>query len=168
MRQRLAIVVLFLVGSVFLDSSVQAAEKKRLVGISKAQQQLYQTSSAIGDVAGHEIVQSSQISGNAADHPDWRNMVQKSFIQFDQTNGTGSHRGHGENLHENGDRNYYSFQGTHKTVLKDGGGWEQNSEGSYTLTSGTGKFKNMTGGGTYTCKFTPDGGGCNWQGDHEY
>jgi hypothetical protein len=148
--------------------SALAAEKKHIAGNTKFLYAVSQTTSPVGDQPGHELVQAAIVSSNSANHPDWRNMVLRNFNQLDQTEGAGTHRGHAENLHENGDRNFFSIQGTHKMDTKANGAWEQSWEGKYTLTNGTGKFKDMTGGGTYSCKFSAEGGACEWQGDHYY
>lgn len=43
-----------------------------------------------------------------------------------------------------------------------------NGEGKREWVGGTGKFKNLKGGGIYQCKVTAEGGGCNWEGEAEY
>jgi hypothetical protein len=168
MACRSLVIALFALGSLLLGQTAQSAQKHKLIGANKFQYSLYQTASALGDQPGHELVQAASVWSNSANHPDWQNMRYTGFIQMDQVNGSGTHRGHGENLHENGDKNFFSLQGSHKTVAKAGGAWEQLWEGTYTLTTGTGKFKSMTGSGTYTCRFTAEGGACDWQGEHEY
>jgi hypothetical protein len=160
----LCIVILAALGGL----AAQAGEKKQLVGKNKPLYYLSQSTSLVGDVPGHEIQQAVLVLANSANDPDWTDMQATHFLQFDQTNGSGSHRGYGENLHQGGDKNYFRFEGTHKTLAKGNGSWETTTEGIYTLHGGTGKFKNMKGKGTYKCKQTPEDGGCDWQGEHEY
>jgi hypothetical protein len=55
-----------------------------------------------------------------------------------------------------------------KMTVKEGGAWVQSIEGKWQWTGGTGKFKNIKGGGTYKAKVTPEGGVSNWEGEVEY
>jgi hypothetical protein len=41
------------------------------------------------------------------------------------------------------------------------------AQGKFTWLGGTGKFKIIKGSATYTCKFTPKGGHCDWEGEPE-
>ena len=63
--------------------------------------------------------------------------------------------------------NYFSWEGVVKTTKKDEGDFETAAQGKFTWLGETGKFKTIKGSGTYTCKFTPKGGQCDWDGDAE-
>ena len=71
--------------------------------------------------------------------------------------GNGSHRGYSDNNYESGDKTYMKWEGTHKTILKENGGRETNYEGKFEYTGGTGKFKNIKGGGVYKGAITDEG-----------
>jgi hypothetical protein len=62
---------------------------------------------------------------------------------------------------------YFSFEGVATTIKKDGGDFEVAGQGKFTFLGGTGKFKTIKGSGTYTCKFTPKGGQCDWEAEAE-
>ena len=90
------------------------------------------------------------------------------FGQSDSVAGTGTSRGYFRRLHKNGDTTYGSYEGTHKTTDKEDGSWERTSEGTYKITGGTGKFKNIKGGGTYRGKATAEGAFSEFEGEVEY
>jgi hypothetical protein len=46
-------------------------------------------------------------------------------------------------LHKNGETDYGSYEGTHKTTFKEDGSWETTWEGTWKSLGGTGKFKNI-------------------------
>ena len=46
---------------------------------------------------------------------------------------------------------------TQKTIVKENGSWETDYEGKFEITSGTGKFENIKGGGVYKGTITEEG-----------
>jgi len=68
-------------------------------------------------------------------------------------NGTGTVRGYNTSTMDNGDKASVSYQGTIKGN-KDGSG---TSSGTWKWTGGTGKFKGITGGGTFKGTSAADG-----------
>ena len=56
----------------------------------------------------------------------------------------------------------------HKTTVKEDGSWERTWEGTYKITGGTGKFKNIKGSGTYRGKVTAEGAFTEFEGEVEY
>jgi hypothetical protein len=90
------------------------------------------------------------------------------YEQSDSVAGTGTHRGYFRRLHKNGDTTYGSYEGMHKTTVKEDGSSEPTWEGTYKLTGGTGKFKNAKGEGTYRGKVTAEGAFTEWEGEAEY
>ncbi len=71
-------------------------------------------------------------------------------------------------LHKNGGTTYGSFEGMRKTTVKEDGSLETTWEGTWKHTGGTGKFKNIKGGGTYRGKATAEGASTEWEGEVEY
>jgi hypothetical protein len=57
---------------------------------------------------------------------------------------------------------------TRNTTVKEDGSWERTWEGTFKLTGGTGKFKNIKGGGTYRGKATAEGASTEFEGEVEY
>ena len=100
--------------------------------------------------------------------PDHNETEQIVYEQTDQVEGTGTHRGYFRRLFKNGDTDYGPFEGTTKTTVKEDGSWEATWEGTWKVTRGTGKFKNITGGGTYRGKATAEAASTEWEGEVEY
>ena len=76
--------------------------------------------------------------------------------------------GYFRRLFKNGDTDYGTYEGTHKTTVKEDGSWETTWEGTWKVTGGTGKFKNIKGGGTYRGKATAEGASTEFEGEVEY
>ena len=54
-------------------------------------------------------------------------------------------------------------------MFKEDGSWEGATfEGTWKFNGGTGKFKNVKGGGTYRGKATPEGASSEFEGEAEY
>ena len=101
--------------------------------------------------------------------PEWNGTEQIIYEQSDSVAGTGTHRGYYVRLHKNGDIDYEPFEGTHKTTFKEDGSFlEATWEGTYKITGGTGKFKNIKGSGTYRGKATAEGAFDEFEGETEY
>ena len=62
---------------------------------------------------------------------------------------------------------YFVWEGTQKVTPKDAGAFDAVEQGTFSWIAGTGKH-NVTGPGTYTCKFNQSGGACDWQGEADY
>jgi hypothetical protein len=156
---------------VSLSFSAQAAEKKKIMGTSKWGPVISRTvvPPGPGDDPKHELVvlmirRDTQTSSD----PDWNETENIVYEQDDEVAGTGTHRGYRVTLHKNGETDYGSYEGTHKTTVKEDGSWETTWEGTWKTTGGTGKFKNIKGGGTYRGKATAEGDSNEWEGEVEY
>jgi hypothetical protein len=149
-------------GVLILSLSLPAAAEK-LTGVNKDYQTISETSATVPDKPGHVVKQLTTIFKTLSPNlgESWVNQVG----QEDNVGPDGTHRGYGTNHYPNGDMIYYSYEGAGKTTTKDGGDFEVVAQGKFSWLGGTGKYKNIKGSGTYTCKFTPKGGGCDWQGE---
>jgi hypothetical protein len=91
------------------------------------------------------------------------------YEQDDQVAGTGTHRGYFRRLHKNGDSDYGTYEGTHKSSFKEDGSWEATTwEGTWKSIGGTGKWKNVKGSGTFRGKATAQESVTEWEGETEY
>ena len=158
-----------LVGSVALLSlSVNAGEKQSISGTNKDVVTISETTATIPDMPNHTFKQLAIEWKTESSNPDWLN-VRATGIEHDDIKGLDvTVHGYGTNHHPNGDVDYFTWQGTGHTTMKEGGAFETVSQGNYLGAGGTGKFKAAKGAGTYACKFTPNGGQCDWKGDIEY
>ena len=143
--------------------------KKKITGTNKHGPPISRTVVSLEDDPKHELVvlEISRLTTTSSD-PDWNETEQIDYAQADQVAGTGTNRGYFRHLHKNGDINYGSWEGTHKTTVKEDGSWEATWEGTWKATGGTGKFKNIKGGGTYRGKATAQGASTDWEGEVEY
>jgi hypothetical protein len=148
-----------------LTFPVAAAEK--VAGINKDFQTLSETSANIPDKPGHTFKQVTMVWKTASSNPAFDRVSASAVAQQDTIGTDSTERGYGTNHFQNGDVNYFGWEGVVKTATKDGGDFETVSQGKFTWLGGTGKFKTIRGSGTYTCKFTPKGGQCDWEGEPE-
>lgn len=149
------LIVVFL--AFFISSLAQAENKKLTVTAKRPLGEISKTVFTPGDVPNHEIAQNMYSYEITSPDPDFNGFKTTNFTQFDSIAGTGTHRGYSLWPLKNGDSVYVRFEGTHKTIVKDGGAWETPFEGRFEFVSGTGKYKNIKGSSTYKGKTTPDG-----------
>ena len=155
-----------------LSFSAQAAEKKKIMGTNKQGPAISRTVVPLGpgDDPKHElVVLAIYRDTTTSSDPDLNGTEQIAYEQGDEVAGTGTHRGYFVRLHKNGDIDYGTYEGTHKTTVKEDGSWETTTwEGTFKVTGGTGKFKNIKGSGTYRGKATAEGASTEFEGEVEY
>jgi hypothetical protein len=158
---------------VSLSFSAQAAEKKKIMGTHKSGPVISHTVVSLGpgDDPKHElVVLEIHRDTTTSSDPDWNEAEHTVYEQHDSVAGTGTHRGYYINLLKNGDTEYGLYEGTFKTTFKEDGSWEATTwEGTFKVSGGTGKFKNIKGSGTYRGKATPaEGASTEFEGEVEY
>ena len=136
---------------VSLSFSAQAAEKKKVMGTNKHGPFISKTvvPPGPGDDPKHEMV-ALQVRRDTTTSPDpeWNETEQIIYEQVDEVAGTGTHRGYFVRHYKNGDTEYGTYEGTHKSTFKEDGSFlEATWEGTYKVIGGTGKFKTAKGGG---------------------
>jgi hypothetical protein len=155
-----------------LSFSAQAAEKKKIMGTNKHGPDISSTVVPLGpgvDPKHKLVVLKIRRDTTTSPDPEWNETEQIVYEQVDDVAGTGTARGYYVRLHKNGDIDYGPFEGTFKTTFKEDGSWETTTwEGTYKVTGGTGKFKNIKGSGTYRGKATAEGASTDWEGETEY
>ncbi len=109
----------------------------------------------VGDVPNHSIVQ--EVQRHLARFSDARFTPKEEWVHSltDETDGTGTHRGHFLQIHEGGDRSYGTFEGTHVTTNRPDGSWSVKWEGTYRYLGGSGRYLGIRGEGSYTGRSTP-------------
>jgi hypothetical protein len=166
-RGVVGIIAAFVVVS--LSFSAQAAEKKKIMGTNKHGPPISRTVVSPGDDPKHELVvlMISRATTTSSD-PDFNEAEFIVYEQADLVAGTGTHRGYFRWLHKNGETSYGSYEGIYKTSVKEDGSWETTWEGTWKSIGGTGKFKNIKGGGTYRGKATAQEALSDFEGEVEY
>ena len=150
---------------------MNAHEKKKIMGTNKQGPPISRTvvPPGPGDDPKHElVVLMIRRDTTTSSDPDWNETEQIVYEQSDQVEGTGTHRGYFRRLHKNGDTDYGPFEGMNKTSVKEDGSWEMTWEGTWKSNGGTGKFKNIKGGGTYRGKATAQEAFTEFEGEVEY
>jgi hypothetical protein len=145
---------------VLIAPPVIAAE---ITGHNTDLQVLSDTTVVFPDQPGHQVKQLVVEWKTDGSDPDWKNVKARAVAQQDITGQTFTIRGYGMNVHPSGDMDYFKWQGAGR--LNDKGEGEE--QGQITGASGTGKFKDATGKGTYTCQFSAKGTQCDWKAEIE-
>ena len=155
---------------VSLSFSPQAAEKKKIMGTDKTGPDISKTVVSFpGDDPKHElVVLAIYRATTTSPDPNINETEVITYEQGDQVAGTGTHRGYYVRHYKNGDIDYGTYEGTVKTTVKEDGSWETTWEGTWKSSGGTGKFKNMKGGGTYRGKATAQEATTDWESEVEY
>ena len=157
---------------VSLSFSAQAAEKKKVMGTDKSGPVISRTVVPLGpgeDPKHALVVLAIYRATTTSPDPDINGTDLISYLQADEVAGTGPQRGYYVRHYKNGDIDYGTLEGTLKTTNKEDGSWETTTwEGTFKVTGGTGKFKNIKGSGTYRGKATAEGESTDWEGEVEY
>lgn len=145
-------VLISLAAAVCLSLDVQAGEKREQTFVKTNFRTAYKTALPVGDVPNHEVTQEASLADIKLTNPDFKIKEEWTFIQADTVDGSGTHRGHFFDNHDDGSTTYGAFEGKVKTTAKADGSWESIWEGTYHYIGGSGKFKNIKGNGTYKGK----------------
>ena len=122
-----------------------------------------QTALAVSDQSNHEL-NVAEIGGTqkSADE-NWNNAAINYWGTTDVVGGKGSQRGYFVNDHGQDGRDWGTFEGKVAT-----NGAELTVEGTYQFTGGSGKFKGLTGKGTFKTKMSsPRDVEASWQGAYK-
>lgn len=164
------ILCILVVSILFLSSLIHPqgayAEQKKISGTGKAVTTISQTKMLPGDLPKHEITLSSRIDMQESSNPEFNGQVIIRGMT-DYTAGTGHHWGYREMTHSSGDKLFSAYDGMTKTVLKPNSFPDISFEGKWWYTGGTGRFKGITGEGTYTGKVTKAGLKYDWEGEYD-
>ena len=157
--RHIALVVgLIVVGTVCACSVPAAAENKKItIAAKKRPGDIARTVVTPGDVPNHEVAQYVASYEITSPEPDFNGFKTLNYSQSDSVAGTGTHRGYAMWPLKNGDTVYIKYEGTHKTITKDGGAWESSFEGKFEFVRGTGKYENIKGASTYKGGGSPEG-----------
>ena len=157
-----------LLGSWLLTLLVPApeafAQSKKISGTGKPAAVLSETKMLPGDDPQHEITLLRRLDVQMGTLGD----AQVSLVSVsDLVSGSGTHRGYSLSTYRDGDTTFSSIEGQTKTVPKASGPPEITSAGKWQFTGGTGKWKGITGGGTYQGSVTSAGVTYQFEGEYE-
>jgi hypothetical protein len=144
--------------------SLPAGGAEKVTGVNKDLQVLSEVDAVVPDKPNHSVKQLTEIWNSTSSSAEMANYWCSAVEQQDVIGNEITSKGYGTGHFANGDVTYFSWEGTGKLTPKDGGAFEIISQGKFAWTGGTGKYK-LTGPGTYSCKITPAGAHCDWQGE---
>jgi len=162
----LFIFVTLLLSSLFQPQEANA-EVKKISGTGKSTAIVSETKMYPGGKPGHEITLLNFLGLDNSADPDFNNIQVNSIGISDYIAGTGTSKGYRTVTHPGGDNTFASYEGMTKTVMKSDGSSDTTFEGKWWFTGGTGKFKGISGGGTYNGKITGEGYAYQWEGEYE-
>ncbi len=157
---------LLLATVLLLSTSIPGAfaQSKKISGTGRAVAVLSETKMLPGDDPRHEITLVRRLE---ADKGTLGETQVSTTSVSDYVAGTGTHRGHRVSVFPDGDKAFSAYEGQTKTILKPGGPPEITFAGKWWFTGGTGKWKGITGNGTYKGEATPAGMTWEYEGGYE-
>jgi len=118
---------------------------------------------ALHDVSNHDLNLIEVRGVQKSPDEQWNNSKITYWGTSDLIAGSGPQRGYFVNDHPDGDRDFGTFEGRIVTS-----GAEITLEGTWKFTGGTGKFKGLSGGGSYKGRMTsPVEVENTWEGKYE-
>ena len=160
--------VLSILITVLFIFPVHATEKKKFTVNTEVKSNQSRDIVYLEDKPKHQLTQTVSTRTMKSTNPDFNDMEVINYGQADSIAGTGSHNGYSFYYHKSGDKAYTKWTGTHKTKIKEDKSWESYAEGKIKFIGGTGKFKDIKGGGTYTCTHTAKKESCEGLFEAEY
>jgi len=108
-----------------------------------------QSTIALHDVSNHDLNLLEVRGVQKSPDEKWNNSKITYWGTADLIAGNGAQRGYFVNEHSDGDRDFGTFEGRIATP-----GGQVTIEGAWNFTGGTGKFKGLTGSGSYKGRMT--------------
>jgi hypothetical protein len=126
-----------------------AAERRDQTYVKSNYRTAAKSTIPIAEPPNHEVANELGISAMKYSSPDFKVTEEWNFNLSRGVDGTGQHQGQWVDFHSGGEQTYGSFEGTYKTTANADGSWETTWQGTYKYLGGTGKYKNIKGGGNY-------------------
>jgi hypothetical protein len=139
---------------VLIVSSLPALAEKKLdlTYVKNSSRSISKSAMTLTESPKHEVSQEVLFQVSKYSSSEFQPTEEWIYIQTDEVDGTGTHKGYFTEVHKGGDLTYGWFDGTHKTVINGDGSWLTSWEGTYKYLGGTGKFRNIKGAGAYKGK----------------
>jgi hypothetical protein len=150
--------------AMFLSLPANAGEK--VAGHNFDIQSLSEMTAAIPDKPDRAMKQTTAV-WKSTGTSDLANFWASAVTQQEVVGNDTKIKGYGTSHFGNGDVANFVWEGNAKVTPKEAGAFDSVEQGTFSWIGGTGKH-NVTGPGTYTCKFNQSGGACDWQGEADY
>jgi len=153
MKNSKVVISLLLFSVVFLFFSSAPLNAKTEISGKMTAKISKQEKVEVGDAEGHVMQLSVSQGTNAGEEMGGAQFENHNYS--DTKKGNGTHEGY-TTFALNGDKWNVKFEGKVTTTMSEDGKPNTTFEGTFTFTSGEGKYKNIKGGGTYKGKYTSE------------
>lgn len=143
--------------AIALAPGIARAERIEHSGVKSNPRVISRNVMPINDPVGREIGTELVLSELHFTNSPIKVKEEWVYSQFDYVGGTGPHWGIFVDVLESGEQTVGRFEGNTVMKANPDGSWVMTWEGTHRYTGGTGKFKNVKGGGTYKGKATSTG-----------
>lgn len=144
------------------------AEPVKIAATGTAGAVLSLTKMSPGDDAKHEVTLIRRQDTDVCTDPAFGTLKVDTLNYSDYIiGGTGIQRGYRMASHASGDRTFSAYEGTTQVEHDKDGKARYSFSGRWWYTGGTGRFKGITGGGTYKGRLTADGVVYELEGTYE-
>jgi hypothetical protein len=140
-----AVLSIIVASTVAFNATAGAAEKIEQTCVKTNMVTAYKTTLQIGE--GHELTQELSIGDFKCPH--FKTTTEWAYVHTDSIGDSGKITAYFVDFHQDGSRTYGRGEGTSKTTAEPDGSWRATWEGTYKYLGGTGKYKNIKGGGTF-------------------
>jgi hypothetical protein len=144
------------------------AEVMKISAIGKAGRVLSMTRMSPGDDPKHEVSLIRRVYTDTCSNPAF-GTLQVETINFSDyfLGGTGMQMGYRVASHSSGDQIFCAYEGKTQVERGQDKKVKYSFSGKWWFIGGTGRFKGITGGGTYTGSSTTEGVVYEWEGSYE-
>ncbi len=156
--RKLSTVILATLLILAVSSPGEAAEKRKFKMTGTWKETLSQHAINPTDDPNHVMMQATERHAESSTNQDFNAIELLNFIQMDNYAGRGTHRGYAIQVFPGGDRTYRKYEGTQQITVNPDGTFEGAGQGVNQFLGGTGKFKEIRGGSSYTFRFGNAGG----------
>jgi hypothetical protein len=140
-----------------LAAVAEAADKKKIVWSKTERQTLVESKMVVDGIPGRELAQGIYLDTHKSPDPEFDASVARVYNQDENgADGNGVHKGLEINYFKSGDQLFQRYEGTHKIISHNDGGWEVTYQGKSQIIGGTGKYANARGFVNYRGRITPE------------
>ena len=167
LARRYHLVIAALVPLFLVQAQVAGAESKNISGTGRAVALLSESKVSSSGEPQHDISVIVREDTDRSPAPDFDNAKVHHVSTSDCVAGNCTDKGYRTYNLRTGDRTFAVYEGTIKIVPASNGPPDVSFAGKWWFIGGQGKFRGITGGGTYKGELTPTGVAYSWEGEYE-
>lgn len=165
MKTRSRVLVLATFAGLVLTQGHASAQTMKVSGGGKVGPPLVETKMVPLENPSQTVTMVQRVEPNHSNIPGCESMQVTTVAITEAVAGTGTVKGYRTSLCRDGDKTYATYDGTLKTVPRQGGPPEITVRGAWQYTGGTGRYEGIVGGGTYKGQLTSQGLVYDWEGE---